>query len=451
MHGRVAGGTRGGGQRDGRPVHALGDPAQPVGAVVLRIQRGDDGQQHLGGADVGRRALASDVLFAGLQGQPVRRAALRVHRDADQAPRQRPPVGLADGDERRVRTAVHHRHPEPLGRPHHDVGALLAGRRDQQAGQQVGGHDDPHVPIVQPGDDVAVVVQGPGGGRVLQQDGEGVVGDRVLAPVPHGDREAERLGPGAHDREGLRVHVPVDGEHVPVGALGAVAQRHRLGRSGGLVEQGRVRDVHAGEVADHRLEVEQDLEPALGDLGLVGRVGRVPGGVLQDVALDDRGRDGPVVAEPEVRPQGPVAARERLQLPEDTRFRRGRRDRVQRVVTDRRRHGLGQQLVHGAAPEVGQHPGVVVGTGADVARHELAVGLQLGEGTITHGGGLFASTDGSGAWRHRTIRVCRPPTSCPDVSATARRRPREGVTGAWRGRGAPTAAAAQPAGRSRAT
>src|SRR5690606_42136976 len=40
---------------------------------------------------------------------------------------------------------------------------------------------------------------------------------------------------------------------------------------------------------DHGLKVEERFEAALRYLGLVGRVGRVPGGVLEHVATDHRG------------------------------------------------------------------------------------------------------------------------------------------------------------------
>ena len=63
-----------------------------------------------------------------------------------------------------------------------------------------------------------------------------------------------------------------------------MGQRHRFGCGGGFIEQRRVGQIKAGEVADHRLEVEQRLQATLADLGLVRRVGRVPGRVLQDVA-----------------------------------------------------------------------------------------------------------------------------------------------------------------------
>ena len=95
--------------------------------------------------------------------------------------------------------------------------------------------------------------------------------------------------------------------------LQPVEHRHRLGRRGALVEQRRRRDVHAGQVLHDRLEVQQRLEPALRDLRLVRRVGRVPAGILEDVAEDHARRDAVVVAHPDVRPRDRVARRDRPQ------------------------------------------------------------------------------------------------------------------------------------------
>ena len=44
---------------------------QALRAVIDRVHRGDDGQQHLRGADVGGRLLAADMLLARLQRQPI--------------------------------------------------------------------------------------------------------------------------------------------------------------------------------------------------------------------------------------------------------------------------------------------------------------------------------------------------------------------------------------------
>jgi hypothetical protein len=46
--------------------------------VVDGVHRGDDGEQHLGGADVGGGLLAADVLLAGLQREAVGLAPLGV-------------------------------------------------------------------------------------------------------------------------------------------------------------------------------------------------------------------------------------------------------------------------------------------------------------------------------------------------------------------------------------
>src|SRR5699024_3063936 len=68
---------------------------------------------------------------------------------------------------------------------------------------------------------------------------------------------------------------------------GPAHEQDRLGDGGGLIEEGGVGDVETGEVLDDLLEVQQRLEPTLGDLGLVRGVGGVPGGVLDEVAADD--------------------------------------------------------------------------------------------------------------------------------------------------------------------
>ena len=94
----------------------------------------------------------------------------------------------------------------------------------------------------------------------------------------------------------------------------ALGQRHRLGRRSRLVEHRRVGDRHAGEVADHRLEVDQRLQPPLRDLGLVRRVGGVPGRVLEDVAQDDAGRERAVVALADEALHHLVAGRDAAQL-----------------------------------------------------------------------------------------------------------------------------------------
>ena len=110
----------------------------------------------------------------------------------------------------------------------------------------------------------------------------------------------------------LREHVVGHEEAVALAAgRRAMAQRHRLGGGGRLVQHRRVGDRHAGQVADHRLEVDQRLEPALRDLGLVRRVRGVPGRVLEHVAQDHARRVRAVVALADERFQHLVLRRDR--------------------------------------------------------------------------------------------------------------------------------------------
>ncbi len=112
---------------------------------------------------------------------------------------------------------------------------------------------------------------------------------------------AKGLGTGAHHRERLGMHLLVDEERLRLHLRVALGQCHRFRRGGRFIEQRGVGDVEPGEVADHGLEVEQRFQPALADLRLIGRVGRVPGRVLQDVALDHRRQDRPRIALPDQR------------------------------------------------------------------------------------------------------------------------------------------------------
>ena len=124
-------------------------------------------------------------------------------------------------------------------------------------------------------------------------------------------------------------------------SLSRVAHRHRLGGGGGFVEQRGVGDVEAGEVGDHRLEIQERFEPALGNLGLIRRVLRVPAGIFQNVALNDGGRDAIVIAHADERAEDLVLRRDFLQLGERFKFaaRGGKIERFGRAgsVSERRR------------------------------------------------------------------------------------------------------------------
>ena len=174
------------------------------------------------------------------------------------------------------------------------------------------------------------------------------------------------------------MHVVVDEEAVVVDLAQPPRHRHRLGGGGGLVEQRGVGDVEPGQAGDHRLEVEQRLQPSLADLRLVRRVGGVPGRVLEHVATDHGRRVGAVVAHPDQarhrRDPGGVGAQrlERLWLAQCSRQRQrlAQADRIRDGLVDQRRQARHAELV--------EHAIDVVGSRADVPGFEAVV-QQRGE------------------------------------------------------------------------
>ena len=154
-----------------------------------------------------------------------------------------------------------------------------------------------------------------------------------------------------------------------IAAPGATDQRHRLGGGRGLVQHRRAGDGQAGEVGDHRLEVQQRLEPALADLRLVRRVRGVPTWVLQDPAQDDRRGDGVVVAEADHRPDDAVLRGERPQLGEHRLLVRGRRQ-VEPALVDGGGNRLVDQIGAAAVADDGEHLRLLVDGRTDVPTGE---------------------------------------------------------------------------------
>ena len=74
---------------------------------------------------------------------------------------------------------------------------------------------------------------------------------------------------GLHDLDDLRMGA---GGDVSLRALAVLAHGDRLGRGGRAVVVRGVGDVHAGQLADHRLEFKRALQNALADLRLIGSV-----------------------------------------------------------------------------------------------------------------------------------------------------------------------------------
>jgi hypothetical protein len=276
---------------------------------------------------------------------------------------------LAGGEEPGVRTAVAHRHAEPLGRPHDCVDRPLARCLEEGERQQVGRDDDEHPAIGERRS------RGPQITHLSARSGIGEQGcERVrldhLVELPHLDGDAEGFGPGPQHLDGLGVGVGIDDDHVSVDTRDAPTHRHRLGRRGRLIQHRRVGEVHAGEIRDHGLEVEERLEATLGDLGLVGGVGGVPGRVLEHIPLDHRRGDGSGVPLTDEGPDDPVPAGVGAELFEGVGFGASLGQAERGAVTDRGGHRRVEELVEGAVAERSEHLGPIGRVGPEVSVDE---------------------------------------------------------------------------------
>jgi len=228
------------------------------------------------------------VLLARLQRHAERGAAGGVPGHPDDAAGHVASVRLARREERRVRAAVPHGHAEALRVPDGDVRAPLPRGRQQGEGEQVGRdrHERPRgMRLVA---ERAIVFDLPIRRGILQQGADHAGPELEARGIRDDGLHPARLRPGPHDRDRLRVASLGNHEH----RSGAGRHRrdrfgqvHRFGGGGGFIEERGVGDRQGGEVGDHRLEIEQRLEPALRDLRLVRRVGRVPARVLDDVCV----------------------------------------------------------------------------------------------------------------------------------------------------------------------
>ncbi len=162
-----------------------------------------------------------------------------------------------------------------------------------------------------------------------------------------------------------------------VALVAVVAQRHAdgLGDRGRLVEQRGGSHRKSGQFGHERLEMEQQFQPSLADFRLVGRIGRVPGRILEQVALDDRRHMAAVIALADEALHDGVAVHHGLQLAKRRVLAR-RGGQVKRAIEpDRGRHGLGDQRFHGRDADLRQH-----GTDIGLRKADMAAVEGVGGG-----------------------------------------------------------------------
>ncbi|MNG98837.1 hypothetical protein D3C79_579930 [compost metagenome] len=345
------------------------------------------------------------MLLAGLQGHAQRGVATGIARHADDAPRHGSLVVIAAGEIGRVGAAIAHRYAKALGRAQHHIGTQLPRRCQHHQAEQVGGYAGQGMLAVQMVDLRAQVAHLAVGIRVLQQGPE----NRVFAKVIHrvdDQLEAEALGTGLEYRQGLRVTVLVGEEGIALVARHPLGQGHGLGGGGGFVEQRGIGQGQPGEVDDHLLEVQQRLQPALGNLGLIRRVGGVPARVFQHVAQDDRGGDGAVVAHADQAGPDLVLPGVTGELGQGGLFVQCRRQVEGAIEADVWWYGLLDQLTAAGDTQRIEHGLLLRGIRAQVATQEWVELLQLMQGwRLGHDDALFLDQL---SWRLTSLgRDCR--------------------------------------------
>ena len=129
-------------QNSGVSSNAFSNTTQTYWAVIHRIHAGNNCWQNLRCTNIRGGFFTTNMLFACLQCEPVRRVAMRVNADANQATGHGAFVFVFARQIRCVRTTSTHRHTKTLGIAHHNVRAQFTGRREQGQSQKISRHDD---------------------------------------------------------------------------------------------------------------------------------------------------------------------------------------------------------------------------------------------------------------------------------------------------------------------
>jgi hypothetical protein len=164
---------------------------------------------------------------------------------------------------------------ERLALRHRDVGAQFSRRRQDAERHRVEHLDRPRARGVRRSEQVPDRLEEPVPVRMLHDHAGDVVADLWRASRAAVDGEDLGLVPRSPTERPQRLDgAGIDGsrDQDAVTTRGRPGQVHRLRERGGAVVQRGVRDLEPGQLADHRLVLEQGLEDALGQLRLVRRV-----------------------------------------------------------------------------------------------------------------------------------------------------------------------------------
>lgn len=252
-----------------------------------------------------RGLVPSDVLLPCLKRHAVSQLAPSVHRCPDHAPGNVPLEIKTGGEECRVWATIPHGDTKALAASNHHICTHRTRRLNQYAGQKVRSHHHFYTGLVRPIDEPAQRFHAARIIGVLDKNPEDVFGEfhlRFSHPV---NANAQVHRPAFHHRPSLREDIFGDHKTVDPGfgilaAAGVEQHGHRLCCRCCFIQQTGIGHFHACQVADHGLEIQQGLQPSLGNLCLIWRVSRIPAGVFQNVTANHTGHFCGAVAHPDV-------------------------------------------------------------------------------------------------------------------------------------------------------
>ena len=170
-------------QAFGFQVDFRADAFEAFLSVVYGVKGGKHGQEHLGGADVGGRLVAANMLFPRLQGQAVGRAAQGIYGHADKAAGHAAFESVRAGHVGGMGAAEAHWDAEALRVADADIGSEGAGFPDDGKGHEIRRHDAERARGMHAGKEVRVVADAAERVRILDKhsgqirtDGCGVKG-----------------------------------------------------------------------------------------------------------------------------------------------------------------------------------------------------------------------------------------------------------------------------------
>ena len=265
-------------------MNSAGDALDPLRSMINGIETRYVGKQNLCSADVAVGFLTAYMLLAGLQRHAISLLASSVSGDPNDPPWNSSFVIVACCEEGRMGATIAHRDPEALGASEYDISPHFSRRLEQSQAHQIGSHQgDGFMPMELLGccAEIDEVAQH----RGVLKEGTEQLGAVDLLEIAYYQFKAKTRCAGFKDVDGLGeargIHVEFVGSPILAHALG---KSHAFGRRSCFVKQRGVCQLHAGEIQDHLLVVQQTFKSALRYLWLVGCVGGIPTRILQQIS-----------------------------------------------------------------------------------------------------------------------------------------------------------------------